>query len=128
MPTVDSSGRPAQLPAPENVEMNVRDLLTTIRTTIEYRSVPLRKPLGRRHPLRYEKQMTYELFILLRQVIERRDGFAWYDQNVDRRLRVDVPKRQARWILKDDVGRDFPVCNPFEKRFYRHVCMKFASD
>lgn len=128
MPTVGSSGRPAQLPAPENVEMDVRDLLTTISAAIEHRSVPSRKPFGRRYALCYKEQVAYELFVLFRQVIERRDGFSWYDKDVDWRLRVNVPKRQALWILKDDVSRDFPVRDPFEKRFFRHVCMKFAPD
>jgi hypothetical protein len=37
------------------------------------------------------------------------------DENVNRRLRVDIPKRHAVIVLGDDLGRDFLPHDATEK-------------
>lgn len=48
------------------------------------------------------------------------DEFLWYDQQVNGRLRIDVPEAQAELILIDDVCGDFAVDDFLEKCLFSH--------
>ncbi len=53
-----------------------------------------------------EQDMTQQVHFVIRKVIERSEVLLGYDQNVDRRLRVDVMERNDPVVLKDQLGRD----------------------
>src|SRR5690606_38095679 len=69
-----------------------------------------------RHPV----QVTHDFPITFFDVIDGGDGLFWDDQQVHRRLGVNVPKGQAEVVFIDDVRRDFPV-DDFGENGFRHV-------
>lgn len=57
--------------------------------------------------LRDKEQVAKQRLIGRRAEADTRDHLLWYDEEMDRGLRVDVMKGQALVVLMDNLGRDF---------------------
>ena len=70
-------------------------------------------------PACHLKDVRNERRVVCRHVIQRRDVFAGYDQNVDGRLGVDVMKRDDAIIFVHHLRRQFVIRNSTkETRFH----------
>src|SRR4051794_27826792 len=70
-------------------------------------------------------QVAHEAGLAFVQVVERRDVSSRDDEDVRRRLRVDVVKREDLIVFENLAGRDLAARNPAEEAFVaaRHVLM-----
>lgn len=103
--------------------MNVWDRLRGVGTTIEHRSVTVRETLSLSNGLRHQEEMPHDGSIFLLEIIQRRDGFSRYDQNMRWSLRIDVPNRNAEVIFPDQISGNFVIGNALKQRFFRHVLL-----
>lgn len=75
-----------------------------------------------------QMKMTEQSFIFRFHVRMCPDDFARNDQDMGRRLRIDVSKRHALFVLVNNVGGEFPLCD-FEKDVsvhHWHGCVPFV--
>lgn len=83
--------------------MNVIDGLTAVISGIDHRAISLGEALGpcdfRRSPV----QVAEQFFVGLLSVSDRGDMFPWNDQNVDRRLGIEIGKSVALVVLVDGL-------------------------
>src|SRR5258708_7098260 len=127
-PGADSARRPAQRTAAENVEVEVWHQVAGVRTDVEHQAIAAppggadvvgHEALIPSDLLRQQDQIDQILGILATQVVRGRDVTARHDQDVGRRLRVDVSKGKAP-VRRSHLGRGkLPGDNSAEETF-RH--------
>ena len=64
------------------------------------------------------QEMTEDRFIAGRGFAEPRYQFFWYDEQVNRSLRLNVVQDDAGLILVFDARRNFPINDPLEDSFH----------
>src|SRR5919199_4273855 len=89
----------------DEMQVDVLHRLLRIRTIVENRAVTVCQPLVGGNFLRYQEQVSDERFVFLGQVVERGDGLAGHNQDVRRRLGIDVAQGHAPVILIKDLPR-----------------------
>ena len=82
---------------------------------------PRSSPARSRHLGRLRHQMSQQRRVLLLRVRRGRNMFLRNQQQMRRRLRVDVREAQAQLILKHPLRRDFPVDNLAEQTISTHT-------
>src|SRR5690606_16720138 len=92
------------------MQVDVEDRLPCVLTAVHYHPVAA---LGKAHFFRqlggHPVQVAHQLAVVFCNVIDGCDGLLRDDQQVNRRLRVDVAERQAEIVFVDDVCRDLAV-------------------
>lgn len=115
-----STGRPSHGPLPENVEVEVRDRLTTIAATVGNDSEPVEQP---RFPGEFLDGLVHRRqhdtvrgsrFEEAGHMVDRDD------QEMDRGLGIDIVKRHHLIITMDDLGGDGALDN-FAKEAIIHI-------
>src|SRR5574344_1411687 len=96
--------------------MQMRHGLSSILAVIDHQPVTVfRQAQLARHLSRRQKQVAQELAVTpLRLVYPGNHPFR-DDQDMDQRLRVDIPESQQRLILKHDIGLNFSGDDSFKK-------------
>ncbi len=64
----------------------------------------------------FQHQVTQQCLVFFTSFCKPGDLYFWNDENVGRRLGVDIVKRDAGIVFKDNVGRNFLVDNFSEDR------------
>jgi len=116
-----SSRWPTEAPASQNMEVNVGYRLKGIPATIKHRPIPIYEPFLLRNLLGHQKQVPHQMSILWFKMVQRRNRFSGYDQNMCRSLWIDVPECKTQAILKNNVRRNLSIRNPFKKRLLSHI-------
>ena len=84
--------------------MEMRHGFAAIRPVVDHQSVTALKIQLLRHRSRLEQEMTDQLMILGRGFAEAGDRLLRHDEDMRRRLGVDVAKGTDLVILKHDLG------------------------
>lgn len=88
-----------ELPAAENMHVQVIDCLATIRTGIDHHTISLMESLALRDCRGCMKQMSEQVFVIAARMRERSNVFARHDQEVARSLGIDIGKGDAKLVL-----------------------------
>lgn len=105
-----SAGRPGELPASQQVVVQVVDGLLAVGADVGYEPVPGCGDAGLlRHLLRQPVQAPDERGVLFRHRVGRRDVLFRDDQHVHRGLGPDVPERKQVVGLGDFVRRQLSL-------------------
>ena len=99
-----SARRPPEGPAAEQVQVQVRHRLAGPLLAVEDQPIAVRQAQLLRQLRRDQVQMAEQLAVLRLDVRVGRDDLARDDEDVDRRLRVDVVEGDAVVVLVDDAG------------------------
>ncbi len=95
----------------------MRDGFTAVGTVVDHdpksRGV---QAFGFCHALRHEYQVTEKALVRRGGFGDPRDFLLWDDQEMDRRLRVDVVEGETSVILENDPGGNFAGDDPGENR------------
>jgi hypothetical protein len=94
------------LAAAEKVEMEVIDRLATVFAGVDYDSISLAQVLVTGNQGCGIEKMAEKIAVLSVSVFERSEVLARNDEDVDRRLRMNVRERVAELVLVDGGGGD----------------------
>jgi hypothetical protein len=97
------------------VDVNVIDGLSAIFTGINHCPVALGKSLAARNFRRDQVKMPEQGTVFFRRVRNRRDVFAGNNQNMHRRLRMNVRESVASLILVDRFRGDASIDDSAKK-------------
>ena len=75
----------------------------------------------------HRKEAAQRHFILSRDIIGGGDQFVGHNQNMGRRLGVDIAERGYQFILVNNIGRNFAPDDFAEDRFLSHRCPHLQS-
>ena len=104
-----SAGRPFQGAATQKMDMKMRDAFTAIRTIInDQAETRVIESFLFRDGLCDKDQMTQKRFVFGFGLGHARDFLFGDDQDVNRSLRLDVMKGQAKIIFKGNPGGNLP--------------------
>src|SRR5690242_1198580 len=96
------------------------DRLPGVRAVVDHQPIAVAQALAARDLRRREQHPAEQQSVLRLRRPDPRDGLARYDQDVRRRLRLDVAKTDAVLVLVYQGGWDLPVDDAFEERLLRH--------
>src|SRR5262249_362400 len=116
----NSTGRPLEIPAAEQVKVQVRHglagtFLAVQNETVAIIQAELLGQLGRDNV-----QVAEQLGVGLGDLVVRGDDLARDDEHVGRRLCIDVAEGEAAVVLVNDLGRDLLVDDLLEKVILHH--------
>ena len=105
----------------EQVNVQVRHGLATVRVAIHDEAITLRQPqfLRQLHP--HQHEMPQEGLIGWRCVVECANLFSWNDEHMRRGLWIDVVEREAKIVFVGDLRRDGLVEDFQEDVIGKHV-------
>src|SRR5262249_17770359 len=106
--------------AAQEMQMQVRHSLAGLLLAVQNEAIAVLQAKLHRQLRRDEMEMTDQVAVGVGQIRVRRNHLARNDQNVHRRLRVDVVKRQAAVIFVDDLGRNLAVDDLLKDVVLRH--------
>ena len=106
--------RPSQSAIAQNVHVQVRDAFAGVGSVIDHDTVPAGKLELFGNIARSEQQFAKECAIAVRRIGQTQNDPLWHNQNVHRRLRVDIMKRNRLIIFPDDIRRDLSRDDFFE--------------
>ena len=86
--------------------MQVRHRLAAVLLAVEDQPIAVRQAQLVRQLGRDEMQMAEQFAVFRRNVRVGRDDLARDDEDVDRRLRIDVMEGEALVVFVDDAGRE----------------------
>lgn len=103
---------PSEGAAAQQVEVQVIDRLSALAVTIDYDAeAPIRDPDLSRDPVRHQQQMPKQPIISLVRIDECRNVLTGHNQDVDRRLRVNIFKGDRLLVLIDNLPRPLTLGN-----------------
>jgi hypothetical protein len=98
------------------VQVDMKNALAGGGIAIHYDAVSvIRKTLIGGNPGGSNKQFTDKRFVPVLEVIHGRDMATWYQQYVRRRFWIDIPERDKRVVLINNIRGQITVNNPAEK-------------
>ena len=101
---------PTQPLSSQQVEVEVKDDLPAFAVAVQYQAeAPLGDTLLSGDAVRHQEEVPKESIITLACIKERREMPAGNNQDVDRRLRVDVLEGHRFFVLVDDLGGMLPL-------------------
>jgi hypothetical protein len=115
-----STGRPGELTAAEQVDVEVRDGLATVRAVVDhdaesaFRKAEVGRDLGGG-----EKEVAEGFPISCRRLADAGDNAIGHDQDVNRCLRGNVAEGETVFIAVYQIGGDFSVADFLENRLHR---------
>lgn len=90
------------------MQMQVRNAFTRIRAAVDHDAITRRKQIQLfRHRARSEKQFSEQRSIRWRRFSQSRNHTLGNDQDVHRRLRIDIVESKHVVIFPDDVRGNF---------------------
>ena len=112
--------------------MDVEDRLATVLVAVQYRPITgIRDALGTGDLAGHREQVPDQALVFGLQLVQRRDMAARNYQNVRRRLRTQIAKRDDGIVFVDYVCRDLPGRNLAKNtvfHVYSHVFSSSLSD
>ncbi len=127
-PCLELSRRPAHGPASEQVKVQMLDRLPAVHPRVYDQPVAVCQALLPCQVSCYGKQMAHQPGVLRHGMRMRRKVLLGDDQEVDRRLRVDVRKGQAHLVFKDSLCRNRSRNNLAEQTVGRHALILPAGE
>jgi hypothetical protein len=101
---------PTQPLSSQQVEVEVKDDLPAFAVAVQYQAESaLGDALLPGDAVRHQEEVSEESIITLASIKERWKVSAGNNQDVDRRLRVDVLEGYGFVVLVDDLGRKLPL-------------------
>lgn len=108
-----------KLSATHQMKVNMVNLLASVAVAVEYCTVAA---LGNAFLFgkipRNQKHVADERRVFVTDIVHRRYGFAWHDQNVGRSYRIDVAKGHDLLVFIDEVAGYFARNNFFKKSHF----------
>src|SRR5512135_502578 len=87
--------------------MKVKDGLSRLRVGVDDDTIAaFADALGLGNFARFEKQMSEQHLVFFAGLVERSDGLFRNDENMGRRLGIDVAKSEAQIVFKNDFRWD----------------------
>ena len=128
-----SARRPCEGASAEKVEMQMPDRLSSIRTCIRHEAEPAVSDTELSCNLRHNggQNMRCQLPILFRKVQHTRKMLLRNDENMLRRLRIEVAERKHLIVLIDLCRGNLSLCNPAKdtiRYFTRFLSICFVLD
>ena len=120
LPPSDSAGRPRELAAAEQVEVEMVDGLAAIAAAVDDDSIAAIEFLFRSDLAYDEHHVSEQGGIRGIDGRQGRDRFLGDNEDVHRRLRRDVVKGEAKVVLMNDLCRDLLVDDTLKDRFVGH--------
>jgi len=121
MPNGRSSGWPLHAPSPENMKVDVKDILSRVSGRVEHN--PVSAFLDPLVPCRlpgFEHKVSEEVDLLLGNLIKGGVVFFWDEKDVNGCLRVDVVESEDLLIFINDFCWNF-LFRDFTKNAFIHV-------
>ena len=115
------TGRPSQLTFGEQVHVKMRDRLGGVGAVVDHEAKPFLKIQFFCERAGSEQEVAEHCLIGERRFTDARDGFFWDDQQMNRRLGLDIVEHDAEIILVFDLGGDFTVDDALEKSFGHRI-------
>lgn len=100
--------------------MEMGNGLQAFLATIEHRSISAVQPFVGCNFFRAQKEMSDQPLVLIGQIVQRRNRLSRDNQDVNRRLGLNVPKRDTQFILVYHIRRDLAVGNFLEQGLVGH--------
>jgi len=111
----------AQGPPAQQVQVDVVNFLTPVGIAVHDEPIAIfGNPFFFCDPGCNGKDSAQERFVLGRDVVGCGNGLVWNDEDVRRRLGMDVSKGRDKIVLKDDLSRDFSSNDFAENGFFWH--------
>ncbi len=88
------------------MHMQMRHAFTCVRSAVDHDSIAAGEFQLLRHVARNQKQFAEQRGVLIGRVRKTRNGFFRHDQDMHRRLGIDVVKRNRVLIFPNDFGRN----------------------
>ena len=114
---VSSARRPRHLTPGEQMNVQMRDRFAGVRTVVDHEAKTRGEIQFLRELGRHVQEMSAHGFVRGGCRRNTRDQLLRDNQQVNRRLRLDVVQRDALVVLVFEFCRDFPVDDFLEKRF-----------
>lgn len=95
--------------------MNMIDGLSSVLAGVHYGPVSAGQPFGASYLGGRPKQVPHHCAVILIGLGHGRNVLARNNENMDRRLRLDIRKRVTLVILVNGFGRDASINDPAEK-------------
>ena len=108
------AGRPAEIPATQQVQVKMKDGLPGAAAIVEDGAIAGEQMAFGGQFRRDMQQFSQEGFIRMRSVVQSRKMFTRTNEEVCGRLRIDVFKGKDIVIFVNELGRDF-LCADFTK-------------
>ena len=100
--------------------MQMGNGLLAFFATVEHRAISPMQPFVGRDFLGAQEEMSDQLLIVIRQIVQRWDRLPRYNQNVNRCLGLNVPKCNALFILVHHIRRDLTIGNLLKQGLFGH--------
>jgi hypothetical protein len=95
----------------------VRNSFASVRAIVDHQTIAVFIETELARDLRgFQEQMAEDSLIFRRSFVDARNRFARNDQNMRRRGRANVAKREDLIILINDVSRNLPISNLLKQR------------
>lgn len=102
---------PTERPPAQQVNVQVIDCLPTLAVTIDHQAeAPLRDPDLPCDTVCHQQEVPQQPIISLIRIEDGREVLTGNDQDMNRRLRVDVFEGDGLLVLIHHLARTFPVC------------------
>ncbi len=102
--------------ATQHVDVDVEDGLPGPGTIIDHRTITLRiEPPLTGQLSRHKKEVAEQGLVFRCSLPERRNVFSWEDQQMDRRLRMNVLDRDRLFVLMHYFGGNLAIDNLAEE-------------
>src|SRR5262245_59455947 len=111
--------RPIQLAAGEDVQVQMEYALARLGAVVHHETECIAHAELLRHFAGRKQQVPEQSLVLAACARQPVDLFLWDEQDMRRRLRIDVAEGQAQVVLIDDVGRDLAPDDLAEKGCHR---------
>ena len=118
--TTTSARRPTQLTSSQEVNVQVRHGLPSVRAVVHHDPKTLRQAFAVGDFTGHEEQVSKESGVLFACFTDTRDWLSWNYQKVDGSLRIYVAQHDALIVLMNEVPGDFAIYYFAEKSFLRH--------
>lgn len=122
------TGRPGQSAAAEQVEMQVGHGLAAVAADVRHHAIAVAQPFRLCQAANHQEKMPDQRPIDVFDVVDRHDLLLRYDQDVRRRLRLNVAKRQTVFVFMENVGGNFAIDDSLEDGFSAHRNISVKKD
>ena len=102
------------------VDVKMRDCFAGQRTIVDDRAETILETQLQRHITRYQKQVTEQSRIALRGDAQMSDHTVGNHQQMQRRLRIDIPDDDALIVPELNLGGNLAVSDLLENRLVGH--------
>jgi hypothetical protein len=116
-----SAWRPTHTTPAQQMQMDMVDALASVNASVHDQTIAPRKTLARGNIAGGSHQVTQKRGVLVRGVCVGRYVLPGYQQQMRRRLGMNVGKTEAEVVLIDPLNGNLCPCNFAEKTIIGHV-------